>query len=508
MLDKSSTMLTPSKQKTNLLPYAISPSSTLSSSKATPQSSKYSSANTSPKSPKKIVHRFDTIIINCPRCYVENYFSLKTDLNDVLVKDVEMEEECHNWESRAPNCANECGKSSEIECLSCGVLCTQCSDQVHSNPLFAKHIRVALDDHLTYNCTRHPEQIFEYYDKHEDKLLCKVCLDVNQYKQKDCVPIDDYGQQCRKYLSQLQTTLHTELISIDDDVEVVKRTIEKLHENDRECEMYIYSVWELVINAIEEKRSKMLSESKATIREKIFKLHKQSKGLELLRSQLQAHEGTITNSLKGNAKVAAVCKQRCSALAKIQWEDLRSEPCTVSTTNLKIDVEPLLQRIATTGVMNESPKVTGRFKFSQKFIKTTPPKWAMLVASPSLTKVVNFFTIRIDTLKKRGDNWDVSIGITTEKYDRTDTTALVGYNTHSWGLMTEGCKMYDSHAVVYGPELEEGDTVTILLHYDSASLEFIVNDTSLGIAYRNIPVHKAIYPAISSICDDFKFTVE
>ncbi len=233
--------------------------------------------------------------------------------------------------------------------------------------------------------------------------------------------------------------------------------------------------------------------------------------------------GTKINQVsKANGISVGLTRQSCSSVLNVRsgeslltiktlranWDEIRTSPCCEPLTNIELNAEPLVDKIQSTGKITDAPKLPNIFKFPQYSLQTTPSTWVLIVAHPPLSKKYNSYSIRIETMKTQGNGWDCSIGITTEKFERNDGTALVGYNHHSWGLLATGQKMYNVETKPYGQKLNEGDIVTIYLNYSTCELEFFVNGDSLGVAFENIPLHKPIYPAIASICSDFKFTME
>jgi hypothetical protein len=230
--------------------------------------------------------------------------------------------------------------------------------------------------------------------------------------------------------------------------------------------------------------------------------------LGVLKRQLTDHTHAATEALKANALTVALTRQHVASVLKSNWGDVKTTPCCEPTTFCDLDPIPVVERIKVTGFLNDMPKQPTIFKFSQYRLKTTAANWIMVVANPAIKKPVNRFSVRIDRMEKQGNGWDVSIGVTTEKQDRCDGTALVGYNQHSWGMVATGQKMYDGESYPYGEILNEGDVITVMLNHQNSELEFFVNGESRGVAFRNLPLHQPIYPAISSICKDFRFTME
>lgn len=93
-------------------------------------------------------------------------------------------------------------------------------------------------------------------------------------------------------------------------------------------------------------------------------------------------------------------------------------------------------------------------------------------------------------------------GVGTEDVDLTEFkhsyTSALGLNANSWAFSYRGLLQHNGVKTMYGNKLKQGCIVGVLLDLSLGLLEFFVNRRSLGVAYRNFPRDKALYPMVCS----------
>lgn len=77
-------------------------------------------------------------------------------------------------------------------------------------------------------------------------------------------------------------------------------------------------------------------------------------------------------------------------------------------------------------------------------------------------------------------------------------TSALGLNGNSWGFSYRGIRQHNGESKIYGNKINQGCVVGVLLDLSLGNMEFFVNRRSLGIAYRNIPTDKFLYPMVCS----------
>lgn len=83
------------------------------------------------------------------------------------------------------------------------------------------------------------------------------------------------------------------------------------------------------------------------------------------------------------------------------------------------------------------------------------------------------------------------------EFNRSFVSAL-GIDGNSWGFSYLGRIQHNGNTTLYGNKLSQGVVLGILLDLSLGYLEFFINRRSMGVAFRNIPTHKAIYPMVCS----------
>lgn len=93
-------------------------------------------------------------------------------------------------------------------------------------------------------------------------------------------------------------------------------------------------------------------------------------------------------------------------------------------------------------------------------------------------------------------------GVGTEDVDLSEFkhcyTSALGSNANSWAISYRGLKQHNGESSLYGNKINQGCIVGVLLDLSLGYIEFFVNRRSIGIAYRNLPVDKSIYPMVCS----------
>jgi len=80
-------------------------------------------------------------------------------------------------------------------------------------------------------------------------------------------------------------------------------------------------------------------------------------------------------------------------------------------------------------------------------------------------------------------------------------TNLIGIDQHGWGLSHHGLLWHNGISCEYlSQPIESLRPVLIGLEFDAdaRTLSYIINNQSMGIAFRCIPTNVLIYPAVSS----------
>lgn len=80
----------------------------------------------------------------------------------------------------------------------------------------------------------------------------------------------------------------------------------------------------------------------------------------------------------------------------------------------------------------------------------------------------------------------------------------IGSNEHSWAWWPhEGTKYHDDVQGFYGPEVHNGDTISLLYDNVNGTLSFWLNGVDLGVMYSNLPTTTKLYIAINALDESF-----
>lgn len=99
---------------------------------------------------------------------------------------------------------------------------------------------------------------------------------------------------------------------------------------------------------------------------------------------------------------------------------------------------------------------------------------------------------------------DLMVGVGTAAVDlranKYRFVSALGIDNQSWGFSYRGISQHDNESRYYGRKFGAGSIVSCHLDLFRGTLEFYLNRTPLGIAFRNIPVDDSIelYPMVSS----------
>lgn len=99
---------------------------------------------------------------------------------------------------------------------------------------------------------------------------------------------------------------------------------------------------------------------------------------------------------------------------------------------------------------------------------------------------------------------DIMVGIGSENVDllkyKYRFVSALGIDDQSWGYSYRGIAQHDGESKYYGDKFRAGSIVGVHLDLFRGTLEFYLNRTPLGIAFRNLPVDGSMkyYPMVSS----------
>lgn len=93
-------------------------------------------------------------------------------------------------------------------------------------------------------------------------------------------------------------------------------------------------------------------------------------------------------------------------------------------------------------------------------------------------------------------------GVGTEDVDLTEFhhvyTSALGKYDNSWAFSYKGHIQHNGKSSIYGNKISRGSIVGVLVDLSLGYMEFFINRRSLGVAFRNIPTDKDVYPMICS----------
>jgi hypothetical protein len=216
----------------------------------------------SPQNRRKLNIKTEEVSIHCVECDAISTFRYNTNLEETLEKNHTLNELCELWRSSKPKCVNECGRESEVDCKTCGAMCTTCSDSIHSNPMFSKHVRTVIDPSVMKNCPQHSTQVLDKYDFDCERVICNECLASSEHHDHDVISVDEYKVHCSK---QLMQALHdfdekVNLFSKTDDA--LCRMIDSVKEHHARRDREISNSWDMIVETALARKSRMLHESK------------------------------------------------------------------------------------------------------------------------------------------------------------------------------------------------------------------------------------------------------
>ncbi|KAL5290704.1 SPSB3 family protein [Megaselia abdita] len=113
--------------------------------------------------------------------------------------------------------------------------------------------------------------------------------------------------------------------------------------------------------------------------------------------------------------------------------------------------------------------------------------------------MIHYWEIRVLT---QLSGTDQMFGVGTNEVNLTEFnytyTSALGLNGNSWAFSYRGFKQHNGESSIYGNKINQGCIVGVLLDLSLGYIEFFINRRSLGIAYRNIPTDKSLYPMVCS----------
>lgn len=94
-----------------------------------------------------------------------------------------------------------------------------------------------------------------------------------------------------------------------------------------------------------------------------------------------------------------------------------------------------------------------------------------------------------------------SIGLVTSTHPMGN---WIGSNANSWAWWPhEGTKYHADTQGFYGPEIEDGDVISLLYDNANHTLSFWLNGVDLGVMYDNLPTTTKLYIAINALNESF-----
>ena len=417
-----------------------------------------------------------------------------------------------------------------IYCPECRIyMCNKCN-KTHSSFIKTHHpYHLNKDkDFFTGFCQEknHINKL-EYFCKNHNKLCCLNCIakineDSNgQHKDCDICSVKDIKDEKKnklidniKYLEELEN-------NFNDTLNELKDIFKKIEKDEEELKLEVQKIFTKIRNTINEREDELLLD--------ISNLYNEKKNLN----------EDIINKQEKLPKTIKLSLEKGNSINK-EWNDdnlnLYINDCIIIENNIKIinelnekinecknnekkkikfkpkkgSLNIFLEKILTFGNIyydfykfTDCPfnikeerkyKVTGKNK--NILTKTgTEGYWMGTICENELDKSIEEHKWKIKILNSQ--NKYIMVGIAPIDFDINKST----YNVCGWYYYCCDSTLYSGPPHNYsnrnsGLNIVKNDEIIIIMNMNKRTLKFIINNEDKGDSYNNIPIDKALFPAV------------
>ncbi|KAJ6255632.1 tripartite motif-containing protein [Anaeramoeba flamelloides] len=409
----------------------------------------------------------------------------------------------HPVEKRIPKCENCEKKISEFYCPMCQVYyCSKCEEQMHKISVLKKHknhLYKAPYNELTkkyqFNvCEKHNKELTLFCST-ENKLICEECHDICIDEEHRIISLNKItnkiSEKMEKILKEIQKEENENYLKI----QKILGSKKKLKNQLKEMARLIENKSDLLKKKIEISKLKhleLLNKIKIIIDNKYVKIM-----IETEKKQKKINKDKFT------MKNLEMLKKEGSKIQLIQESKKiieREEAKGEDTMRIQVDLEEEEEEEEFDSKMNQENKI--QLKNKNKTAYNPGNWWGAICGKKVYSRGKHEIRIRIDQFPKPGkyEYNQMNLGVVKTKdrenliqnnryggiyyfrlyWDEDKKQAVISKRKKEMRKWTE--KKYTKKIT-----LKKNDILTIFLDMDKKKIYFKINETNLGVAWRDLP---------------------